>query len=101
MNRDTFIGQVRARPGLGSRGAAEAATRAPGNPRRAHPRRDGEQTGGPAAREVGEHLRRVATASVVEAVGEATEGGVLDRVRQALDDELAQLLSAGSTGGVT
>jgi hypothetical protein len=37
----------------------------------------------------------------VEAVGEATEGGVLDRVRQALDDELAQLLSAGSTGGVT
>ncbi|MEV4233400.1 hypothetical protein AB0J81_41335 [Streptomyces bobili] len=35
---------------------------------------------------------------VVEAVGEAVEGGVVDGVRQSLDDELAQLLFAGSTG---
>jgi uncharacterized protein (DUF2267 family) len=38
--------------------------------------------------------------SVVEVVGEATQGGVLDKIRQSLDDELAKVLFAGSTGSV-
>ena len=38
---------------------------------------------------------------VMEIVGEATQGGVLDHVRQSLDDELAAILFAGSTGGIT
>ncbi|WP_210570613.1 DUF2267 domain-containing protein [Streptomyces sp. GESEQ-4] len=133
MDHDTFIGQVQARARLDSRGAAEAATRAT---LETLAERIPTALAAQLPREVGEHLRRVATApdqpetglrmdhhvfldrvatragahtaraahearSVVEVVGEATEGGVLDRIRQALDDALAQLLFAGSTGSVT
>ncbi|MDB1090118.1 DUF2267 domain-containing protein [Streptomyces sp. ACA25] len=35
---------------------------------------------------------------VIEVVGEATEGHVLDHVRQSLDEELARILFAGSEG---
>ncbi|GAA2544231.1 hypothetical protein [Streptomyces fimbriatus] len=38
---------------------------------------------------------------VVEVVGGAVQGGVVDKVRRPLDDELAQLLFAGSTGRIT
>jgi lysozyme family protein len=34
-------------------------------------------------------------------VGEATQGALMSKVRQALDDELANILFAGSTGSVT
>ncbi|QNP75389.1 DUF2267 domain-containing protein [Streptomyces roseirectus] len=134
MDHDTFMGQVQARARLDSRGAAEAATRATLETL-------AERVPAPLAaklaaqlpREIGEHLRRVATApdqpagglrmsrrdfldrlaqragadvakaayearGVVEVVGEATEGAVLERIRQAMDDDLAELLFAGSTG---
>jgi uncharacterized protein (DUF2267 family) len=35
---------------------------------------------------------------VIEIVDEATEGGLTDRIRQSLDEDLAQVLFAGSTG---
>lgn len=35
---------------------------------------------------------------VIEVTDEATEGGVLARIRQSLEDDLAQMLFAGSTG---
>lgn len=37
---------------------------------------------------------------VMEVVGEATQGTLTDKVRQSLDDELAQVLFAGSTGSI-
>ncbi|EKX62293.1 hypothetical protein STRIP9103_09207 [Streptomyces ipomoeae 91-03] len=36
--------------------------------------------------------------SVIEVVDEAVQGSVTDRIRQSLDDELAAILFAGSTG---
>jgi uncharacterized protein (DUF2267 family) len=36
--------------------------------------------------------------SVVEVLEEATQGGLTDRIRQSLDDELASVLFSGSTG---
>lgn len=36
---------------------------------------------------------------VMEVVGEAAQSKVTDKVRQALDDDLAHVLFAGSTGG--
>jgi uncharacterized protein (DUF2267 family) len=38
--------------------------------------------------------------TVVEVVGEATQGGLTGRVRASLDDDLAHLLFAGSTGSI-
>ncbi|MFM9497829.1 DUF2267 domain-containing protein [Streptomyces galilaeus] len=134
MNHDTFIGQVQTRAHLDSRGAAEGATRATLETlAECIPATLADNLAAQLPQEIGEHLRRVATAPdqpatglrmerrqlldrvaqragadpakaahearcVVEVVGEAVEGGVADRVRQSLDDELAQLLFAGSTG---
>jgi uncharacterized protein (DUF2267 family) len=39
-----------------------------------------------------------AARSVIEVVDEATEGTQLDKIRESLDEELAQILFAGSTG---
>ncbi|WP_413804672.1 DUF2267 domain-containing protein [Streptomyces sp. OE57] len=39
--------------------------------------------------------------TVMEVVGEATQGGLTEKVRRALDDELARILFAGSTGTIT
>lgn len=36
--------------------------------------------------------------SVVEVLEEATQGGLTDRIRQSLDEELASVLFSGSTG---
>ncbi|MBA2950564.1 DUF2267 domain-containing protein [Streptomyces himalayensis] len=36
--------------------------------------------------------------SVIEVVGDAVQGGVTDKIRTSLDDELATVLFAGSTG---
>ncbi|MCH6159342.1 DUF2267 domain-containing protein [Streptomyces marispadix] len=36
--------------------------------------------------------------SVVEVLEEATQGGLTDRIRQSLDEELASILFSGSTG---
>lgn len=36
--------------------------------------------------------------TVIEVAGEATQGTLTDKIRQALDDELAQTLFAGSSG---
>ncbi|PAZ17321.1 hypothetical protein CLM62_02750 [Streptomyces sp. SA15] len=137
MDHDTFIGQVQARAHLDSRGAAEAATRATLETLAERiPASLADNLAAQLPREVGEHLRRVATApdqpdtgvrmeyrefldrvaqragadtakathearSVVEVVGEATEGSLMSKVRQSLDDELARILFAGSTGSVS
>ncbi|GAB2896552.1 DUF2267 domain-containing protein [Streptomyces deserti] len=39
--------------------------------------------------------------TVMGVVGEAPQGGLTQKVRQALDDELARVLFAGSTGTIT
>jgi uncharacterized protein (DUF2267 family) len=137
MDHDTFIGQVQARAHLDSRGTAEAATRATLETLGERiPASLADNLAEQLPREIGEHLRRVATApdqpdtgirmdydtfidrvaeragadkakathearTVMELLGEATQGGMTDKVRQSLDDELARVLFAGSTGGIT
>ncbi|MGC9540541.1 DUF2267 domain-containing protein [Streptomyces sp. UG1] len=137
MQHDTFIGQVQARAHLDSRGTAEAATRATLETLAERiPASLADNLAAQLPPEIGEHLRRVATApdqpdtgirmsyddfldrvaqragenkakathearTVMEVVGEATQGRVTDKVRQALDDDLAHVLFAGSTGSIT
>lgn len=136
MDHDTFIGQVQARAHLDSRGTAEAATRA--TLETLAERIQSTQAVNLADQlpmEIGEHLRRVASAPdqpvtgarmsrqeffdrvtqrsgldtpkavhsarcVVEVVDEATEGGLLTRIQQSLDEELAEMLFAGSQGAI-
>jgi uncharacterized protein (DUF2267 family) len=134
MQHDTFIGQVQARARLNSRGAAEAATRATLETLAERiPASLADNLAAQLPQEIGEHLRRVATApdqtdtgarmesreffdrvatrasadypkavhearAVIEVVGEATEGSVLSKVQQSLDDELSDTLFAGSAG---
>lgn len=136
MDHDTFIGQVQARARLSSRGAAETATRATLETLAERvPAPFAENLAAQLPHEIGEHLRRVATAadqpatgvrmsrheffdrvaqrsgdnvpkavhearSVVEVVGEATQGGLTDKLRQSLDAETATVLFAGSKGHV-
>lgn len=38
--------------------------------------------------------------AVLEVLGEATEGGILDKVRNALPDDVRTLIDAGSTGSL-
>ncbi|WP_406729069.1 DUF2267 domain-containing protein [Streptomyces sp. GD-15H] len=137
MDHDTFIGQVQARAHLDSRGTAETATRATLETLAERiPASLADNLAAQLPQEIGEHLRRVATApdlpetgirmdydtfldrvaqragedkakathearTVMELVGEATQGGLTDKVRQSLDDELARILFAGSSGGIT
>lgn len=137
MDHDTFIGQVQSRAHLDSRGTAEAATRATLETLAERiPAPLADNLAAQLPQEIGEHLRRVATAPdqpetgvrmehqeflnrvaqrasadtakathearcVVEIVGEATQGDLMSKVRQSLDDELANILFAGSTGSVT
>lgn len=134
MDHDTFIGQVQARARLDGGGAAEAATRATLETLAERiPATLADHLAAQLPHEIGEHLRRVATAvdqpvtgarmaaheffdrvaeragadqpratfearCVMEVVGEATEGNIVGKVRQALDDDLAGVLFAGSTG---
>lgn len=136
MNHDTFIGQVQARAHLESRGAAEAAARATLETLAERiPAPMADNLSAQLPQEIGEHLRRVATAPdqpqtgvrmeyrefldrvaqrartdtakathearcVMEIVGEATQGDLINNIRQSLDDELAEVLFAGSTGSI-
>ncbi|GAA2425775.1 DUF2267 domain-containing protein [Streptomyces macrosporus] len=136
MDHDTFIGQVQARSHLESRGRAEAATRATLETLAERvPASLADNLAAQLPQEIGEHLRRVATAPdqsdtgtrmtyrefldrvaqrsgddvpkaayearcVIEVVGEATQGGLMDKVRRSLDDELAEVLFAGSAGRI-
>lgn len=135
MRHDEFIGQVQARARLDSRGAAEAATRA--SLETLAERIPPPLAGHVAAQlpwEVGEHLRRVATApdlpatgirmspqeffdrvgqraraaaprarqevqSVMAVVAEATQGSLMDKVRQSVGHDLAEELFPGRQGG--
>jgi uncharacterized protein (DUF2267 family) len=134
VKHDEFIGQVQARARLDSRGAAEAATRAtletlaeriPGGL--------ADNLAAELPQEIGEHLRRVATApdmpvqglrfdrrefiarvadrsgadepkaahearAVMEVVSEAVSEGALNKVLASVPDDIAGLLTAGSTG---
>lgn len=64
MQHDTFIGQVQARAHLGSRGAAETATRASLETLAERvPATLAEHLAAQLPREIGEHLRRVAFAA--------------------------------------
>jgi uncharacterized protein (DUF2267 family) len=136
MQNDAFIGQVQARARLGSRGAAETATRASLETLAERiPSSLAEKLAAQLPREVGEHMRRVTHAvdepdtgirmsrheffdrvahrastgfpkavhearCVIEVADEATQGTFKTKVRPALDDELAEVLFAGSTGSV-
>jgi uncharacterized protein (DUF2267 family) len=136
MQNDAFIGQVQARARLGSRGAAETATRASLETLAERiPASLADKLAAQLPREVGEHLRRVAHAAdepetgvrmsrheffdrvahrantgipkavhearcVIEVADEATRGTFRAKVRPALDEELAEVLFAGSTGPV-
>ncbi|MDJ1131263.1 DUF2267 domain-containing protein [Streptomyces iconiensis] len=137
MDHDTFIGQVQARARLDSRGAAEGATRATLETLAERiPASLADNLAAQLPPEIGEHLRRVATAPdqpdtgirmdpdefldrlaqragankrkaahearcVVEIVGEATQGSLIDKIRQSLDAQLAQVLFVGSTSSIT
>lgn len=134
MQHDEFVGQVQARARLGSRGAAESATRASLETLAERIPADlAENLAAQLPHEIGEHLRRVAYAPdepetgvrmseheffgrvaarsgadlpkaihqarcVIEVVGEATQGNLLNKVQQSVDGELARVLFAGSTG---
>ncbi|WP_016907411.1 DUF2267 domain-containing protein [Streptomyces xiaopingdaonensis] len=134
MQHDAFIGQVQARAGLGSRGEAEAVTRATLETLAERIQAtQAENLADQLPHEIGEHLRRVAYAQdepvtgarmdrheffdrvaqrsgldppkaihaarcVVEVVDEAVSGDVLGKIRQSLDEELATVLYAGSSG---
>ncbi|RKN39498.1 DUF2267 domain-containing protein [Streptomyces hoynatensis] len=134
MNHDTFIGQVQSRARLDSRGSAEAASRATLETLAERiPAALADNLAAQLPTEIGEHLRRVASAPdqlatgtrmqpdeffdrvaqragadlpkatfearcVMEVVGEATQGSLTGKVRQSLDEELADTLFAGSTG---
>ncbi|WP_165985474.1 DUF2267 domain-containing protein [Streptomyces sp. YIM 98790] len=136
MQHDQFIGEVQNKAGLDSRGAAERATRASLETLSERiPAGLADNIAAQLPHEIGEHMRRVATAPdvpytgmrmttqeffdrvasrsgakgpaavyqarcVMEVVGEATQGGLMTKVREALPDELCNVLLAGSTGHV-
>ncbi|UGY92818.1 DUF2267 domain-containing protein [Streptomyces gobiensis] len=134
MQHDIFIGQVQARARLDSRGSAETATRASLETLAERiPASVSENVAAQLPHEIGEHLKRVASAldqpetgirlsrqeffdrvarrasadlpkavhearCVVEVADEATNGLLATKIRPLLDDELAEVLFAGSTG---
>ncbi|MBT2490767.1 DUF2267 domain-containing protein [Streptomyces sp. ISL-96] len=97
-DHDTFVGQVQDRAHLGSRGAAETATRA--TLETLAERVPAGLAVNRVAQRAGEDTPRAAHEArcVMEVVGEAAQGSLTDKIRQSLDDELASSLFAGSTG---
>lgn len=135
MQHDDFIGQVQDRAQLDSRGAAESATRASLETLAERiPPPLADHLAAQLPDEVGEHLRRVATApdlpatgirmspeeffervgararsdapraqqeaqSVMSVVDDATQGALMDKIRQSVGHDLADELFTTRPGG--